>query len=168
MDNKGVMSNLFEGVVNGWDFVVGKIFVAGKNEDEDKKMQEQVADELLKELKGMDVNKEWRNKVAEKAVTEGVSEGMGILIGPAAKGISAPGETIKMLSERGSQVEFETDVKNYIEQREFMGQADIMSNGMYNQDYSTEKLFKNNKKEMFDTLEVAYQRYLLYKSMKGK
>jgi hypothetical protein len=164
MDNRGVINTVFEGIVNGWDFTMGKVFTGGKSKDPDKKMQELVADELLKELKNMNPTKEWRNKVAQQGATEGISTTMGVLIGPAAKGISAPAETIKMLAERGAQIEFEDDIKEYINLRKIMGMNDVQ-NADTLQDVSTLELFKNNEKAMYETFEVAYQRYLLFHKM---
>jgi hypothetical protein len=144
---------------------VSNSFFGGKSLDPDQKLMEKIADSLLKEIKKKPMTFEKANKLIGKSSIKILLEkGIKIFVGPLAKGVSIPGKSIEMLAERGNTIEFESDIVEYIKLRKIMGKEDIKKSADALQDISTINLF-SSEAEMYDSFEVAYQRFLLAKSL---
>ncbi|OIO25937.1 hypothetical protein AUJ14_03040 [Candidatus Micrarchaeota archaeon CG1_02_55_22] len=158
--NPGFFAGIGKSLSDAANAVSNWFAFGGKNLDANEKLKEEVADAMLKEIKESDTEQ----KIATKAIETGVTTGAKLLVGPAAKGITMPATSIKLLAQRGAQVEFEADIKEYISSRAIQDKASISSNDANIQDYSTEKMFKT-RSDMYSAFEVAYQRYLLAKKL---
>ena len=82
---------------------------------------EEIADNLLKEVKKKPLTfNQAKNKFDTSVIKKVFKEGAKVLVGPIAKGISIPADSIKLLATRGAEVEFEADIVEYIKFRKTM------------------------------------------------
>jgi len=155
-----VLSNMGKAISSWFSF-------KAKSADPDQKMMEEVADVLLDEIKEEPLSFEKANKaIGKSAISALTKKGIEIFIGPMAKGIALPGNSIAALAKHGKTVQFEADIVEYIKLRKSgIGKESVKLESNTLQDYSTVQLFSSTK-EMYDSFEVAYQRFTLAKTLK--